>query len=173
MQSQRLASLQRIARLISAENSPDVGKKNWTPNYLSNPFMKLWKYETLFYKSGLQAVMWAYKDACTGLIYNTDWQGERDLPRNKTQDNKKDFTHLIFIYSPILWTGWLIFRVKEGLGAYPSMHWVKGREIPWTELPSITERSKTQTNSITPKGILESWNWHNGRNNMQPPQITQ
>lgn len=78
-------------------------KKNWTPNYLSNPFMKL----TLFYKSGLQAVMWAYKDACTGLIYNTDWQGERDLPRNKTQDNKKRF-YLPYIHIFIYFMNWLI-----------------------------------------------------------------
>lgn len=31
---------------------------------------------TLFYKSSIQAAMWAYKDASADLIYDTHWEGE-------------------------------------------------------------------------------------------------
>lgn len=111
----------------------------------------LW--ESLFYKSSLRA---AETLALSSFVIQTDRTGSL-LPNTvKHRGIKDDFTYRVFLYSSTLWNSSLSFRVRQGLGAYPSMHWVKASEIPWTECLSITMCTKKQTNNSVPWGLLQS-----------------
>lgn len=79
----------------------------------------LWK--SLFYKSSLRA---AGTVVSSSFVIRTDRKGASKY--SKTQENKKAMIlPPVILYSSTLWNSSLSFRVRQGLGTYPSMHRVK------------------------------------------------